>query len=88
MGRHVTLRRLLFGAAAVAGILGAWWLLSAVATADLRFAECGTSTLQHRDPYCRVAVRLLYQSYASLAAGALLLGWALSVRRRRHRRAT
>ena len=61
---------------------GAWFMLSALVTADMRFGDCGPSTIDHVEPYCRVASRLLYQAYGTLAA-AVVLGIIVAVRRRR-----
>ena len=61
---------------------GSWFMLSALATADMRFGHCGPSTINHVEIYCRVASRLLYQAYGALFA-ALVLAIVLVVRRKR-----
>ena len=49
--------------------------VSAVATASLRFGDCGPSALDAVDPYCRVGIRLLHVAYA-MGSAALVLGVA------------
>ena len=61
---------------------GSWFMLSALVTADMRFAHCGPSTIDHVEMYCRVASRLLYQAYGALFA-AVVLAVVLVVRRKR-----
>ena len=61
---------------------GSWYILSALVTADMRFAHCGPSTIDHVEMYCRVASRLLYQGYGALFA-AVVLAVVLVVRRKR-----
>ena len=82
MGKSVAISWSLFGLAVFLGALGAWWLLSAVTTAHLRFGHCGPSTLDHVEAYCQVATKLLYSSWALLAGAALLVGCGIFVRRR------
>jgi uncharacterized membrane protein len=48
--------------------------LSAAATASLRFWYCGPSTLDHQDPSCQIATKLLFASY-----GTALVGVALAI---------
>ena len=59
-----------------------WFMLSALVTADMRFAQCGPSTIDHLEMYCRVASRLLYQAYGALFA-AVVVVIVLVVRRKR-----
>jgi hypothetical protein len=48
--------------------------LSATATASLRFWYCGPSSLDHPEPACQIATKLLLASY-----GAALVGIALAI---------
>ena len=73
--------------ALVLTVLGGWWFMSAMTTAHLRFGECGPTSLEHVDSDCRVAARLLYQAYATLAAALAFLVAGLYLRHR-HRHAT
>jgi hypothetical protein len=74
--------RLLFGVAALSGLLGVWWLLSSITTAQTRFGHCGPSSLDHPEIYCQMAMRLLYRAYAALAVAALLTVAGFVVKRR------
>jgi uncharacterized PurR-regulated membrane protein YhhQ (DUF165 family) len=56
----------------LAGVSAAFLLVSAVSTATLRFGQCGASSLDHAEPYCRVGEKLLLLSYASGAASVVL----------------
>ena len=83
MGKRRVLRAVLLSFSAAIGLLGLWWLLSAHATAHLRFGHCGATSLDHPEAYCRVGMRLLYQSFATLAASAVLLVSAIYIGRHR-----
>jgi hypothetical protein len=73
--------------AAVAGIVAlvssGYLFVSAAATASLRFWYCGPSSLDHQDPQCRIATKLLLTSYGMglLAVGLGVLTVCLHVRR-------
>jgi hypothetical protein len=82
MSKFNAISKLVLLAAFVSAAFGLMWLLSAQTTAHLRFGECGPSTLEHADSYCRVASRLLYRSFGTLALAAVLLGVGLYLRRR------
>jgi hypothetical protein len=64
-------------------VAGCVMLVSAVATASLRFGECGSSHLGASDPYCRVGARLLLMSYGVLSLALVLATIALWLRARR-----
>ena len=81
MGKRRVLRAVLFSFSAAIGLLGLWWLLSAHATAHLRFGHCGITSLDHPEAYCQVAMRLLYQSYATLSAAVVLFVAAIYIGR-------
>ena len=64
---------LVLGMSAIVSALAAGYLfVSATATASLRFGYCGPSSLDHLDPACSIATKLLYASFG-IAALALLL---------------
>jgi hypothetical protein len=73
-------------AAALAGLVAAYLWAAAVSTASLRFGYCGPATADAPEQYCRVAVRVLHQSYwAGLMAAVLaVLAIVVKVRRRKH----
>jgi hypothetical protein len=73
MSKRTATKWLLYFIAAVLVLLGGWWLLSAMITADLRFGHCGPSSLEHADTYCQVATRLLYRAYAALGLAVVSL---------------
>lgn len=87
MSKRKAIRAVLFIFGAALGLLGLWWLLSAHATAHLRFGHCGATSLDHPEAYCQVGMRLLYQSFATLAASTVLLVAAIYIGRRRERAA-
>lgn len=76
-----------FGAASgLAGLVAAYLWVAAVSTASLRFGHCGPATADAPEQYCRVAVRVLHQSYwlGLLAlALAILAIWVRTSRRKR-----
>jgi len=85
MSKSKAIRLVLIAAAIVVGILGLWWLLSAYATAHLRFGYCGPTSLAHPEAYCQVGVRLLYRSYAMLAVAVALFVVGIRIgRNQRH----
>ena len=59
--------------------------LSAASTASLRFWYCGPSSLEHPEPACQIATKLLFASYgaALLGIGLAALAFWLHVRRLR-----
>ena len=81
MFKRLATSRWLIGLALVLGLLGGFFFLSATATASMRFWECGPSTLDHADLYCRVASRLLYQSCLAGGIAILLLCVGLYLKR-------
>ena len=83
MGKRKAIRLVLCIVAVAVGLLGLWWLLSAHATAHLRFGHCGATLLDHPEAYCRVGMRLLYQSYATLALAVVMFVLGIYIGRHR-----
>ena len=75
-------RWILYITASAIGALGVLWFFSAALTADMRFGQCGPSTINHVDTYCQVATRITYRSYSALTASALLFVAGFYVGRR------
>ena len=74
----------LFGLSAIAsGVVAAFDLAFAVATASMRFGECGPTDLEASEGYCRVGAQLLYLSYAGGALSLVLCFITLRLLRRR-----
>ena len=83
MSKYKAARLVLLLASLLVGLLGLWWLLSAHATAHLRFGHCGATSLDHPEAYCQVGMQLLYRSYATLAAAVVLLVAGIYIGRHR-----
>jgi hypothetical protein len=68
-------------ASGLSAVAAAYIFLSAIATASLRFAYCGATTLEAPEQYCRMGTKLLYLSFAlgaltlALVAVTLWLFW-------------
>jgi hypothetical protein len=72
-------------ASAIAGLLAAFLYVAAVSTASLRYGYCGPAVADAPEQYCRVAVRVLHQSYAVglLAAVLVVLATLLTLKGRK-----
>lgn len=78
----------LFRAAAGAGLVGFALLGLAIATASIRFQQCGPSRLHAVEPACRTGAKLLLGAYGLLSIALVLGAVSLTLlwRARRERR--
>lgn len=82
LGRTLTV----FRAAVATALVGGALLLAAIATASMRFAECGPRRLDAATSQCRLGLQLLLGAYAVLGLALVLGAISLSLLWRARRR--
>jgi len=73
-------------ASALAAFGAAYLWVGAVSTASLRFGHCGPATSDAPEQYCRVAVKVLHQSYGVALLAVVLGVVAIVIRAKRSKR--